>query len=80
MNWDTTLERVWKDSGRKYSIKVRFNDWTHQIKFFMIMGESSDGKKFVGTLDTGEKMSFSKKSRGWSPYLPESEYLEAHAV
>lgn len=74
-----SLEKVWRAAGRK-SVKVRFNDWTYQIKFFTIMGESSDGKRFIGTLDSGEKMSFSKKSRGWSLYSPESEYNEAHAV
>ena len=71
MNWHT-LERVWRSSGRKNNVKVRFNDWTHEIKFFTIMGESSDGKRFVGMLDSGEKMSVSKKSRGWSLYYTES--------
>lgn len=78
MNWHT-LERVWRASGRKNNLRVRFNDWTHQIKYFTIVGESSDGKRFVGMLDSGEKMSFSKKSRGWSLYYPESEF-QAHAV
>ncbi len=79
MNWHS-LDRVWKVSGRKTNIRVRFNDWTHQIKYFTIIGESSDGKRFIGTLDSGEKMSFSKKSRGWSVYSPEDEYQRAHAV
>jgi hypothetical protein len=78
MNWDT-IERVWISFGRKNNIKVRFNDWTHQIKYFTILGESSDGMRFVGTLDSGEKMSFSKKSRGWSAYHAEDEN-QAHAV
>jgi hypothetical protein len=78
MNWET-LEKVWRNSGKKSDLKVRFNDWTHQIKYFTIMGESSDGKRFVGTLDSGEKISFQKKSRGWSPYSPEDEH-QAHAV
>ncbi len=72
MNWHS-LEKVWIQSGRKNEVKVRFNDWTHQIKYFRIVGESSDGKRFVGVLDSGERMSFSKKSRGWSLYYPESE-------
>ena len=79
MNWQS-LDRVWKGSGRKTNIRVRFNDWTHQIKFFTIIGESADGKRFIGTLDSGEKMSFSKKSRGWSVYAAEDEYQRAHAV
>lgn len=79
MNWNASLERVWRQAGRKDQVKVRFNDWTYEIKYFTIMGESSDGKRFVGVLDSGEKMSFSKKSRGWSLYYPESEY-QAHAV
>jgi hypothetical protein len=78
MHW-LSLEKVWKLSGRKKQIKVRFNDWCHQVKFFVIMGESSDGKRFVGVLDTGEKMSFSKKSRGWSLYTKGDEFM-AHAV
>jgi ATP-dependent DNA ligase len=78
MNW-YSLEKVWRAAGRKNQIKVRFNDWTHQIKYFTIIGESSDGKRFIGTLDSGEKMSFSKRSRGWTLYYPESEF-QAHAV
>lgn len=78
MNWQS-LEKVWVTAGRKTQIKVRFNDWTHQIKYFTIHGESSDGKRFIGILDSGEKMSFSKRSRGWSLYYPEAEF-QAHAV
>jgi hypothetical protein len=78
MKW-YTLERVWSSSGKKNHLKVRFNDWTHQIKYFEIMGESSDGKRFVGTLDNGEKMSFSKNSRGWNLYTSDDEY-QAKAV
>jgi hypothetical protein len=74
MNW-ISLERVWRIAGRKPKIKVRFNDWTHQIKYFTILGESSDGKRFIGVLDTGEKMSFSKKSRGWSIYFRGDEFM-----
>ncbi len=78
MNW-YSIEKIWVQAGRKNNIKVRFNDWSHRIKYFTIMGESSDGKRFVGVLDTGEKMSFSKKSRGWSLYYQDDE-LGAHAV
>jgi hypothetical protein len=74
-----SLEKVWVQSGRKNNLKVRFNDWSHTIKYFTIMGESSDGKRFVGELNTGEKMSFSKKSRGWSNYQAGDE-LAAHAI
>jgi hypothetical protein len=74
LNW-ISLEQVWKNMGKKTDIKVRFNDWSHSIRYFTIAGESEDGKRFVGTLDSGEKMSFSKKSRGWSLYYPESEFM-----
>ncbi|MCM2349924.1 MAG: hypothetical protein NDI69_07870 [Bacteriovoracaceae bacterium] len=77
MNW-YSIEKVWKSAGRK-QVKVRFNDWTQQIKYFMILGESTDGKRLIGQLDSGEKMSFSKRSRGWTIYTPEDEY-QAHAV
>lgn len=73
MNWHT-LERVWRQSGSKSHVKVRYNDWTHQIKYFMILGESSDGRRFIGILDNGEKISFSKKSKGWCLYEPNDEY------
>lgn len=79
MHW-LSLEKIWTMSGRKKDVKVRFNDWSHQIKYFTIMGESSDGKRFVGILDSGEKMSFSKKSRGWSLYMTNDESQTAHAV
>jgi hypothetical protein len=73
LNW-ISLEQVWKLNGRQM-IKVRFNDWSHSIRFFTIAGESDDKKRFIGTLDSGEKMSFSKRSRGWSLYYPESEWM-----
>jgi len=78
MDW-ISLDLVWRESGRKNDLKVRFNDWSHTIKYFTISGESSDGKRFEGTLCTGEKMSFSKSSRGWSLYYQGDEQA-AHAV
>lgn len=80
MNCWESLETVWRTSGRKSHLKVRFYDWTHQIKYFVIMGESEDGKRFVGVLDNGERMSFRKKSRGWCLYEPADEFQQAHAV
>lgn len=74
MHWQT-LEQVWKAQGSKKELKVRFNDWSHQIKFFTIHGESSDGKRFVGILDNGEKISYAKKSKGWTAYYPEAENM-----
>jgi hypothetical protein len=74
LSW-ISLEQVWKNSGRKADIRVRFNDWNQHIKYFTIKGESSDGKRFVGVLDSGEKMSFAKKSRGWSLYHADSEFM-----
>lgn len=67
MHW-MSLELIWRQSGQKNDLRVRFNDWSHDIKFFTITGESSDGKRLVGTLNTGEKISYSKKSQGWSLY------------
>lgn len=78
MHW-MSLERVYKMAGQKTNCKVRFCDWGHRIKFFQIMGESSDGRRFVGVLDSGEKISFSKKSKGWQVYTEGDEFM-AHAV
>ncbi len=55
-------------------------DWNHEIKFFTISGMSTDGKRFVGTLDTGERISFPKRSRGWELYSEGDENTLAHAV
>lgn len=78
MIWKT-LEKVWKTGGRK-NVKARFSDWTHEIKYFKITGENSDGTRFTGMLDTGEKMTFPKKSNGWEVYTAEAEYKDAHPV
>ena len=78
MKW-YSLERVWRTSGMKANLRVRFNDWTHQIRWFEIHGESPDGRRFIGKLDNGEKISFSKRSRGWFEYFPSAEF-QAHAV
>lgn len=79
MKW-MSLDKVWRLSGNKEKLKVRFCDWTHQIKYFTIHGESTDGKRLNGILDSGEKISFPKKSRGWSMYQTEDEFQQAHAV
>jgi hypothetical protein len=79
MNW-MTLEHLWRAAGSTDQLKVRFNDWNFQIKYFVIKGESSDGKRFVGVLDNGEKMSYSKKSKGWHLYEPMDELNQAHPV
>lgn len=68
-----TIEQLWRRSNEKKGLKVRFNDWNYNIKYFTIAGESSDAKRFVGKLDNGEAISFSKKSRGWSFYSTEAE-------
>lgn len=70
----STLDQVWTTSGNEKQLQVRFNDWNHQIKYFTIHGESTDGKRLVGVLDSGEKISFSKESRGWSLYYHEAEF------
>lgn len=75
-----SLEKVWKLAGQKEKLKVRFCDWSHQIKYLMIVGESSDGKRILGILDNGEKMSYRKSQRGWFLYQPEDEIQQAHAV
>lgn len=79
MRW-LSLERVWKMSGSKKLCKVRFSDWNHEIKFFAIMGMSTDGKRIVGTLDSGERISFPKRSRGWELYSEGDEVALAQAV
>jgi hypothetical protein len=72
MIWQT-LEIVWLSNHQKLGTKVRFNDWNHSIKYFTVLGESSDGKRLVGTLDNGEKMSYPKNSKGWALYDNRSE-------
>jgi hypothetical protein len=67
MKWQT-IESLWMESGMKVGLRVRFIDWNHQVQFFMITGESSDGKNILGKLDNGEAMSFSKSSAGWTLY------------
>jgi hypothetical protein len=79
MTW-MSLEKVWKMTGKQKNCRVRFCDWDHQIKYFTIMGESTDGKRFVGILDSGEKISFPKKSKGWEIYCDGDEIEQAHAV
>ncbi|GEM_PF-1265688 len=70
-----SLEQIWKSKDGNKELKVRFNDWSHQIKYFTIQAESSDGKRFIGTLDSGEKITYAKKSKGWSIYYPEAEHM-----
>lgn len=78
MKW-YSLERIWRTNGMKTNLRVRYNDWTHQIRWFEIRGESRDGRRLVGVLDSGETISYPKRSIGWFEYFPYSEY-SAHAV
>ncbi len=78
MYWET-LDNIWRTSGQKNGLKVRFVDWNHSIKYFTVTGESEDGKRLVGKLDNGESMSFSKSSRGWMVYGAGAE-MNAKAV
>jgi hypothetical protein len=78
MVWKT-LGSIWHSSGKKNHLQVRFNDWNYGIKYFEVLGESEDGKRLVGKLDNGEKVSYPKRSRGWSLYHQDSE-LQARAV
>ena len=78
MNW-LSLERVYRAAGRTSKLRVRFNDWTHTVKYFTILKESRDGERFIGLLDSGERMAFFKKQKGWSIYSPGDEF-SAHAV
>lgn len=73
MHWET-LAGVWHRHGQKLGLKVRFLDWNHTIRFFMITGESEDGKRLVGKLDNGESISFAKFSRGWALYGADAEF------
>ena len=78
MKW-MSLENVWKAAGSKQNLKVRFNDWSQTVKYFSILRESTDGRRYLGELDSGEKVSYFKSSKGWSEYTSEDE-LSAHAV
>lgn len=78
MKW-LSLEKVWKRAGKRSLTRVRFSDWTHTVKYFMIMKESKDGEKIIGVLDNGEKIAFPKKLKGWSLYHKGDEF-SAHAV
>jgi hypothetical protein len=73
MHWDT-LASIWHRNAQKNGLKVRFLDWNHTIKFFLITGESEDGKRLVGKLDNGESISFAKFSRGWALYGVDNEH------
>lgn len=79
MRW-LSLERVWKMAGGRENCRVRFTDWNHEIKFFLIRGLSPDGKRVTGTLDTGERISFPRRSRGWEVYTDGDERTLAQAV
>jgi hypothetical protein len=79
MIYDATIGKVWKKYGKLLNLRLRFCDWNHEIKYFQVLGESQDGKRLLGCLDTGEKISFSKKSIGWNIYQDEQE-LRARAV
>lgn len=74
-----SLAQLWRLTGKRENLKVRFNDWNHTIKYFTINGVSQDGKRFLGELDNGENLSFSTHSKGWQLYTPGQENV-ARAV
>jgi hypothetical protein len=74
-----TIERIWRQNGAKRNLRVRFQDWNQHIRYFVIIGETTDRRRLVGKLDSGEPISYPKKSRGWYVYYPSAEF-DAHAV
>lgn len=74
-----TLEQLWRVSGNKKGLKVRYMDWNHKWKYFEIHGLDKSGKKLEGVLCSGEKVSYDKNSRHWLIYSAGDENM-ARAV
>lgn len=64
----STIGKVWEDAGKKLKFKVRYQDWNYRIKFFTIDGLSGDSQRVLGTLDTGEVISYAIDNQGWQEY------------
>ena len=74
-----TIGQVWMENKMELGIKVRWRDWGHKHIYFTIEGLDQDQKRVVGTLDSGEKISYPMTSKGWKVYYPGDE-LTAKAV
>lgn len=47
-------------------LRLRYADWNHRIRYFKV--ESVENDLVYGTLDSGERMTFSIESDFWLPY------------
>lgn len=52
-------------------IRLRYADWNHRIRYFSV-SEVRDNNAY-GTLDSGERMTFSLESDFWIPYFEGDE-------
>lgn len=73
------IMNLWEKSGREKNLKVRFVDWNHQIRFFIIEDFCRKTNKLKGTLDTGEKITYPDDSLHWKLY-EDGDELVAKAV
>lgn len=63
-----TLLELWDQHARKPQLKVRYKDWNHRWKHFVIEGIDETGKFLLGVLDSGESIRYSAQSRHWKIY------------
>ena len=67
------LVNIWNQINKKKGSKVRYRDWNHKIKYFVIESYDEKNNKFHGTLDNGEKIEFSGDTEPWKIYEDEDE-------
>lgn len=73
------LKELWQTQGAKFGLKVRFRDWDHRTKYFVIEEFDEQMQVFSGKLSTGEKINYDASSYPWKMYY-EGDLQAARAV
>jgi hypothetical protein len=76
-----TLLEIWQkqDPKKQKNLRVRFQDWNHRWRYFIIQEFDAEQKMFKGILDNKESAEYHADSSFWKEYQ-EGDETAARAI
>jgi hypothetical protein len=74
-----TLLEIWQKADKKKPLRVRFQDWNHRWRYFIVHNFDEERQMFIGVLDNQEKVEYLASSSFWKEYQ-EGDETSARAV
>jgi hypothetical protein len=68
-----TIEEAWLANGQKPDVKLRYEGWDYQVKYFQVEGYNEKKTLLEGSLDNGEKICYPVNSPDWCLYEEKDE-------